>query len=458
MDLPKDSPGYNREMPKLPDETVAQLESLVPPVPMIPVQETVAVNNLQLQAEVTEASETEVSDNTSGVGGNVASFMAGKIAQADSKPERSRRSTRGSSSDANFSGSSTSGGSATNQGGTQRRRSRKQVDEDRLYDGTQLHAAHHGYFVHRDYAAHFFRWGFVARWIKPGMRIMDVGCGQDLPFARVLSAPNVFKNCQPTKVVAVDWNEVPRSFNPAWLDVVDKFDFCTRWPELIGSFLQDGSWMELPTNKFDAIINLEVIEHMRPDQGDQLLKGLHYCLKDDGYLFLSTPVFNGSAAANHLHEYTIPELWEKLQRNGFALVARFGTFANVVDLKKAMTPDELRLFEELSAFYAHDILSCFFAPKYPDYSRNNFWVLKKMVTGTWPGFTDVEVPTPPSETPAIPAVPAVPAIPGYEGVHHPVPPVPFEAGLLHREMPEDDTDPEELGGYSVDEVAEQIQG
>lgn len=260
----------------------------------------------------------------------------------------------------------------------QPRRSSRQVDEDRLYDGTQLHANHHGYFVHRDYAAHFFRWGFAARRVKPGMRVLDVGSGQDLALPRVLSAPNVYPNCKPAAVVCVDWNPITSKFNPAWLTVCEQFDFNKRWPEIVGSFLQDGtSYVDLPNEHFDLITCFEVIEHMDEQQGDELLVGIKGCLKPGGQAIISTPVFDGYAAANHIHEYGAQELWQKFQAHGFVVVERYGTFASLDVINKVLPPEEKALVVELSRFYGNDVISCFLAPKYPDYSRNNCWVIMR---------------------------------------------------------------------------------
>lgn len=267
-----------------------------------------------------------------------------------------------------------------NEDGTirQPRRSKRLVTDDRLYDGTQLRAEHHGYFVHRDYGAHFFRWGFVTKLVAPGMRILDVGCGQDLAFERVLSAPNVFMNCKPEKVVAVDWNTINTGFNPAWLQKHEEYDFCTRWPELIGSFSPvNGQWREIQGNRFDIIICLEVIEHMNEESGDKLLEGIWRCMKDNGVAVISTPVFNGYAAANHIREYTIPEMAEKLERAGFTIEKRYGTFASMPDLKKAWSAEEQAICQRLSEYYGNDVISCFLAPLYPDQARNNVWICRK---------------------------------------------------------------------------------
>lgn len=332
---------------------------------------------------------TEVPTTSAGIGG----FMDKLLNSASSKTSKERKAPRVPKAGSTANSESNAGGLTPGGRSLQPKRSSKQVDDDRLYDGTQLHAAHHGYFVHRDYAAHFFRWGFVAQRIKPGMRILDVGCGQDLPLPRVISAPNVYPNCKPSAVVCCDWNPIDVRFNPAWLTVHPQFDFCKQWPGLVGSFLNDGSYCDLPECHFDIIVNLEVIEHMDPTQGDELLAGMRYCLKPGGQIILSTPVFNGLAAANHIHEYGARELYDKLTSHGLVVVERYGTFANLNDLKKVMSTEYWELAKLLRRWYANDVISCFLAPLFPDASRNNCWVLMRqedLVAGYQPPVKNVE--------------------------------------------------------------------
>lgn len=355
-------------LPVMVEQPIYQ-DSGIPGIPPFPVTPDISEEIAECTLPDVEAQQSaEAASNSDSIANLVA-----RLANTNDKPKRAstRRSTETSDSEENGNGLTPSGRVRQN------RRSRKQVDEDRLYDGTQLHASHHGYFVHRDYAAHFFRWSAVINRMKPGMRILDVGAGQDLPLPRVISAPNVFKNVEPEQVVCVDWNPLSESFNPKWLQKIGEFDFCKRYPELIGSITQDGSFVQMDQYKFDLVSCLEVIEHMDQNSGDELLQGIRACLKDDGKLCISTPVFNGSAAANHIYEYTAEELYNKLTDNGFLIMERFGTFANLVDLRKVMTEQERDLERELGKFYNNDVISCFFAPKFPDASRNNFWVCMK---------------------------------------------------------------------------------
>lgn len=243
----------------------------------------------------------------------------------------------------------------------------KPQDLDRRYDTTQLKESGHGQYVHRDYAAHFFRWGWASRFVEAKItRVLDVGCGQDLPLAKVLHAS---LSMIPSAYVGVDLNKNVRRDGSAWVEkIYDQFDF------------PGGGWKEIKKNHrpFDLISNFEMIEHMHVDSGEQLLIGMRECLAEDGKILLSTPVYNGrKMAANHIHEYGIEELQTLIESVDLEVVERFGTFASWNAIRKVCTESERRLLDETAKFYGGDVLACFLAPKYPDASRNNVWVLKK---------------------------------------------------------------------------------
>lgn len=238
---------------------------------------------------------------------------------------------------------------------------------DRRFDKTQLHADHHGRAVHRDYAAHFFRWGWIARQIKRGDRILDIGCGQEAPLASVLSGN---MSTVPECYVGVDLNKPSAKFPPInakWASYWWETNFMDRWED-IQLHLLDG---------FNAIVCCEVIEHMEPADGLKMLEAFRGCLSDDGRIYLSTPVFNGKAALNHIHEYDTIELSLLIGEAHLLVEKRFGTFMSEHDVKKCASKVELDLFNRLKVYYSGEVLATFLAPLYPDASRNNLWIIKK---------------------------------------------------------------------------------
>lgn len=237
---------------------------------------------------------------------------------------------------------------------------RQGVDPDRAFDKSSLRANSHGKWQSRDYAAHFFRWSWAARFVNDEVEVLDVGCGADVPMIHVLTMP---RSSVPRRYVGVDLNRAPREPpTRQWATLHWEFNFLENHAEL---------------GQFDLVTNFEMIEHMRKADGMRLLAGLRECLKPDGTLLLSTPVFNGRAAANHLHEWQIDELREAIEASGLRVEARYGTFASANDIRRVATEAERALIDELTKFHSGEVMACFIAPKYPDASRNNIWKLKR---------------------------------------------------------------------------------
>lgn len=236
--------------------------------------------------------------------------------------------------------------------------------EGEEYDRTFLSEKVHGKRLHRDYAAHYFRWGFVGKRFTKNKRVLEIGCGKETPLVYVLSGQ---RGHVPELYVGVDLNPIPKPPHRFWAEWYPETDFMRSYRKIN----KNGK------RKFDTIVCLEVIEHMEIEAGDKLLKAARLCLDEGGVFLLSTPVFNGKAAKNHVHEYTIYELWKHIENAGLAVVRRFGTFMNWHEIKKCASPGERQLLEELKEWYSTEVLSTFLAPKYPDNSRNNLWVLCK---------------------------------------------------------------------------------
>lgn len=244
----------------------------------------------------------------------------------------------------------------------------------REYDTTQLHEGMHGKTLHRDYSAHFFRWSFARRFITPKDSVLEVGCGEDRPLSKILTGGAA---AHVDRYVGVDINKL-KSSDSKRLTFLGEFNFVNRWKELVKEF-----------GLFDVVVHLEVIEHMRVDHGAKMLKAAFQCLKPGGAMLMSTPCYDGKRhAANHIHEYTVPELDKAVRKAGFVVERRFGTFMDIKHIGKAQpaaehaTPLAVKeaaklIRDELSDYFDSDAISNFFGPLYPDHARNNLWVCRK---------------------------------------------------------------------------------
>ncbi len=246
---------------------------------------------------------------------------------------------------------------------------REKLRDARDYDKTQLRQATHGQSLHRDYTAHFFRWGFARRIIKPTDNVLEVGCGQDKPLSKILTNGAA---ARVNSYLGVDLNQLKPS-NAQRLTFLGGFNFIERWPEL----------QELRPEGYDVLVSMEVVEHFHSRFMPIFMKACYELLKPGGTFLLSTPCYDGvRMAANHINEMTIETLRQYIVKAGFMEHRRFGTFMDIKHIGKAETSrgskaaiNEIRSL--LSEYYDNDAISCFFAPLYPDHARNNLWVLNR---------------------------------------------------------------------------------
>lgn len=237
------------------------------------------------------------------------------------------------------------------------------------YNKTQLYidkAAERG-IVHRDYLAHSLRWTHILKHAKMGMKVLDVGCGINTPLAMMMYT-NRYK---PAYYLGLD---IRTDFKPP-----AEFPFPHK---LVGGFdvTSEKAWMELfgtiHGRAWSIVSCLEVLEHMEKEAGELLLDNLSM-LPENSTIFLSTPCYNGSKAANHIYEWGYHELKAQLSE-GFKIEAVHGTFASQRDLLPHASPDERSTFEKLREYYDTNLLAILLAPLHPEHSRNCIWRLKTL--------------------------------------------------------------------------------
>lgn len=252
----------------------------------------------------------------------------------------------------------------------------KTVSRDaRDYDTTQLRETAHGRTLHRDYSAHFFRWSFARRFITAKDNVLEVGCGEDKPLSKILTGGAA---AHVNSYVGVDLNKLKPSNNQR-LTFLGEFNFNDNYKQLL---------KQRPEG-FDVIVHFEVIEHMKVEHGAKLLKGCFECLKPGGVMLMSTPCYDGKRhAANHIHEYTVPELQKATEKAGFVVERRFGTFMDIKHIGKVAPNNDSELAAaikkvraELEQYFDNDAISNIFGPLYPDHARNNLWVCRKPMEG-----------------------------------------------------------------------------
>lgn len=250
---------------------------------------------------------------------------------------------------------------------------REKSRDTRDYDTTQLRENGHGTTLHRDYSAHFWRWSFARRYITVKHNVLEVGCGEDKPLSKILTGGAA---AHVNHYTGVDLNKLKPSGSQR-LTFHGEFNFVDRYNELL----------KVRPEGFDVVVNYEVIEHMKIEHGTSLLKAMFTCTKPGGILLLSTPVYDGRRhAANHIHEYTVPELKTAIERSGYAVGRRFGTFMDIrhigkVDPTGCGKAAVLEVRKALELYFDNDAISNIFGPLHEDHARNNLWVCYKAADG-----------------------------------------------------------------------------
>jgi 2-polyprenyl-3-methyl-5-hydroxy-6-metoxy-1,4-benzoquinol methylase len=238
-------------------------------------------------------------------------------------------------------------------------RFKKGHELDRDVDRTQLRHSHLMHQPHKDYLGHCFRWGFVSRFVNPKARILDAGCGQDMPLMWNCGGSN--KSTVPECYVGVDVNPLPEP-KQKWAHSYGKTNVVDAADELMLMF-----------GNFNLIASLEVYEHIAPQHALAYLNTLAALLDPDGgRLILSTPVYSHQfkQPKNHVNERTKAEIEDDLHRAGFIILGQYGTFGNYNQLKKMLSPEERASYERQREFYGDDVLGCYLAPRFPEASRN----------------------------------------------------------------------------------------
>lgn len=237
-------------------------------------------------------------------------------------------------------------------------------------------------FIHRDYIAHCLRWTYVVKYLQAKQRyktarILDIGCGREVPLAKTLYSSRLIVD----RYVGIDVNVlvVPDTFHTG------------RFPIKLFS----GDFVELGLDALGFRPTLatcfEVLEHVEPSHAIKIVDHVHELLEDDGRFIMSTPNWDPrvGAAANHVNEMKHEALGAMLEQRGWVVEEKFGTFASIRDYKDALFESyscSESIFNDLRAYYDVNFLAVIFAPLFPHLARNCLWVLRKRFPADYRGY------------------------------------------------------------------------
>jgi 2-polyprenyl-3-methyl-5-hydroxy-6-metoxy-1,4-benzoquinol methylase len=233
-------------------------------------------------------------------------------------------------------------------------------------------------YIHRDYIAHCMRWSHVVkRLYERGSyqtaRILDVGCGKELPLAKLLYSSKLI----PQMYYGVDVG--PINDEDAAKIAREKFPH-KLWEQCNFLDINTDDLCEFSDPRPNIVVCFEVLEHVEPKMMFEMLEHMKALTSDDCRYFISTPCWNRTdCAANHVNEMLYESLGAGFERHGFVIENVYGTFASIRDYEMMLAKDERlhSIFRGLREYYDTNFLSCIFAPLFPAQSRNCLWELRK---------------------------------------------------------------------------------
>lgn len=255
-------------------------------------------------------------------------------------------------------------------------------------------------FIHRDYLAHCLRWTHVAKFLQKSYktaRVLDIGCGVDLPLARLLYSSRLIVY----DYVGVEYNKShkfklePFHSGKFPISAYGSIDFATEAVKLVEpqSSLKatqstvikyDGDNETCEHMLPNVIVSFEMIEHIEPGHCRDVMSKIHGIMQmtqahtgEDPVAFISTPCWDPQvgAAANHVNEMTYQALGAMFEGLGFIIEDVAGTFASQKDYKQHLG-EFAPAYAALSKHYDSNYLATIFAPLFPEYSRNALWTLR----------------------------------------------------------------------------------
>ena len=222
--------------------------------------------------------------------------------------------------------------------------------------------------IHRDYIAHCARWSHILKVLiadkRRDIRVLDVGCGREVPLART-----IYTNKVSGKIDYMGVDAGP----------VDTAMFTGKWQPVV---IENTDFLDVQDvfgyAPIQYITSFEVIEHVEPAHARAIMQRIYDLCSYETVVYISTPVWNGKAAANHVSEIGYDALGAMFEDIGFAIVDQFGTFASQTDYKRHLTPAETDIFDHARRYYDSNLISVLMAPLVPPRAcRNVMWMLAK---------------------------------------------------------------------------------
>ena len=233
-------------------------------------------------------------------------------------------------------------------------------------------AINNGFIDHADWLAHVMRYAAVIKYLKKSNvqhnRIIDVGCGR-FPLLTFM-----WRNRVPLQNVTYVGIDLRAREN--WLDLSlpERPDIELIQADIIDD---DLSFIE----KGDIVVCTEVLEHIDKNHAPELLKLLRSLVKEDGYVFLSSPNLGGSdsVADNHTAADGSPREWTYegklalIKHAGLSVETTMGTFIRLDNIPSDFYNEyTISIKERLP----NSFFRVFAAAAFPEQSNNAMFICR----------------------------------------------------------------------------------
>ena len=140
---------------------------------------------------------------------------------------------------------------------------------------------------------------------------------------------------------------------------------------------------KLHPNSADAVLLLEVIEHVGLKSARDLLKDAHSILNKDGIVCVSSPNPQKHLGQqfvwvdNHLYEFSLEEMKSELRDAGFEVVSVSGWYADLPTLKREFTDSQKVIYEQFKLL-GPQMATSLMAHLMPEFAKHYTIVAKKV--------------------------------------------------------------------------------
>jgi ubiquinone/menaquinone biosynthesis C-methylase UbiE len=215
----------------------------------------------------------------------------------------------------------------------------------------------------------------VAKWAKPGTKVLDVCCGRGL-LLPLLRNESKALGCY----VGVDIKRANAIFTTRRVTDNKPIE-AGYYPFPVHYVEADAAEMaprleELGLAPFDLIVYTSAIEHMNRPVGTATLAQCRRVASPHASLVLTTPrTPDGKDGYDtqyraHVYERTRAELMEDLAATGWAVIAEWGIYANLGDLKAVAEAQGFGpLVNRLARFVPNEWLQPVLAPMFPEVAK-----------------------------------------------------------------------------------------